>query len=381
VLEFHYSIDTQGYSVVEDIEKLIRIDMSRFGAYSPCKSPDVIARKLGIPETEIIKLDANENPYGCSPRVGRALANYPYFNIYPDAAQTELRKQLAEYLGLGTEYIVAGNGSDELIDLLLRMLINPGEEVITTVPTFDMYRFCTQVCCGKVVEVVRGKDFGVDVEALKTAITRKTRLIFITNPNNPSGTLTPRQDILALLETGLPLVIDEAYYEFAGETVVDLVPQYANLMVLRTFSKWAGLAGLRVGYGIFPVKVAEVLMKIKPPYSVNLAAAVAVQESLKDARYLLGTVQKMKEERRRLLQKLQKLNFLRPIPSQANFILCEVVQGNAKLLQDELEKQGILIRYYNTPLLQNYIRISVGKPEQTDRIIRALQELGEKLNG
>jgi histidinol-phosphate aminotransferase len=364
--------------MVEDITKLVRIDMSRFGAYSPCKSPDVIARKLGLPETEILKLDANENPYGCSPKVGEALANYPYLNIYPDAAQTELREQLSQYVGLRPNHIVAGNGSDELIDLLLRMFVAPGDEVITTVPTFDMYRFSTQVCRGKVIEVVRLKDFEVDIPAVKAAITKKTCLIFITNPNNPTGTLIPQNDILALIETGLPLVIDEAYYEFSGQTAVNLVPEYNNLMVLRTFSKWAGLAGLRIGYGIFPAKIADILLKIKPPYNVNLAAMVAARVSLKDSEYLLGTVRKIIDERSRLFEKLIEINFLKPIPSQANFILCQVVRGDAKYIQDELEKKGILIRYYNTPLLRNYIRISVGKPAQTDKIIEALHEIGER---
>jgi histidinol-phosphate aminotransferase len=367
--------------MTEGIEKFVRLDMSRFGAYSACKSPDVIARKLGIPESEIIKLDANENPYGCSPKVTAALANYPYFNIYPDSAQTELLEEISEYIGIDKDYIVAGNGSDELIDLLLRLLVSPGEEVITTVPTFDMYRFSTQVCCGEVVQVLRKKDFGVDVPAIKAAITPKTRLIFITNPNNPTGTVTPEKDILDLAATGLPLVIDEAYYEFCGQTAVSLVPKYSNLVVLRTFSKWAGLAGLRVGYGVFPKAIAKILMTIKPPYSVNLAASVAVRESLKDRDYLLGTVDKMKEERERLFKLLKGVDYLKPIPSQANFILCEVTKGKAFDIQDTLEKLGILVRYYNNPLLMNYIRISVGKPQQTDRIIKALKKIGEKING
>jgi histidinol-phosphate aminotransferase len=362
------------------IVKFVRIDMSRFGAYSPCKSPEVVARRLGIPEEQVLKLDANENPYGCSPRVRKALASYPYLNIYPDAEQTELRQALAGYVGLGPEYIVAGNGSDELIDLLLRAFLKVGDEVITTVPTFDMYRFCTQVCRGKAVEVRRTADFKVDVPAIKAAVTRKTRLIFIANPNNPSGTLIPVKDIKSLLEIGLPLVMDEAYFEFSGETVAKLVPGYENLIVLRTFSKWAGLAGLRVGYGVFAPKLAEILMKIKPPYNVNMAAMQAARESLIDSAYLLGTVKKMVEERGRLFKKLQKLKFLHPIPSRANFVLCEVVRGRARTIQDELEKEGILIRYYATPLLQNYIRISVGKPEHTDRVIEALQELGEKID-
>ncbi len=367
--------------MAEDILKMLRIDMSRFGAYSAAKSPDVIARKLGIPEEDIIKLDANENPYGCSPRVRKKLAEYPYYYIYPDSNQTELRESLSQYVGLGTEYLVAGNGSDELIDLLLRILLAPGDEVIVNVPTFDMYRFCTEVCRGKVVNVLLRQDFTVDVAAIKAAVTDKTRIIFVTSPNNPSGTIVPEKDILELLKTGLPVVVDEAYYEFNGHTVAKLVPQYRNLIVLRTFSKWAGIAGLRVGYGIFTPELAEVLIKVKPPYNINLAAQVAVQESIKDSEYLLGTVKKMIEERARLFAKLQKLDFLKPVPSQANFILCEVVRGDAKQIQDDLEKRGILIRYYNTPLLNNYIRISAGKPEQTDKIIAALGIIGGKTDG
>jgi histidinol-phosphate aminotransferase len=361
-----------------NIQDLVRIDMSRFGAYSACKSPDVISRQLGIPEMAIIKLDANENPYGCSPRVKKALAAYPYFNIYPDSNQTELRENLSRYVGLGSEYLVAGNGSDELIDLLLRMFLERDDEVIINVPTFDMYRFCTQVCRGKVIEVLRRKDFTIDVQAIKAAISPRTRLIFITIPNNPTGNIESREDILELVQTGLPLVVDEAYFEFSGQTVAPLVPEHQNLMVLRTFSKWAGIAGLRIGYGIFSPAITDILIKIKPPYNINLAAAVAAQESIQDRDYLLSTVNKMIAERGRLFEKLKLLDFLKPVPSQANFILSEVTRGNARYLQDELEKKGILIRYYNTPLLRNYIRISAGKPEQTDKIIDALRELGEK---
>lgn len=364
----------------DGIEKFIRIDMSRFGTYSPCKSPDVIAQKLKIPESEILKLDANENPYGCSPRVREALKEYPYFNIYPDAAQTELRRYLADYTGIGVENLVAGNGSDELIDLLLRLFMAPGDEIITVVPTFDMYRFCAQVCCGRAIEVKRNPDFSVNVSAIKAAITERTRAIFLANPNNPTGNLVSKADILELVTTGVPLIIDEAYYEFSGETVAHLVLAYDNLMVLRTFSKWAGLAGLRVGYGIFPVRIADILLKIKPPYNVNLAAQVAVRESIKDKSYLLNTVKNMIEERSRLYQKLQDVHFLKPIPSHANFILCEVIKGNAGDIQNALEQKGILVRYYNTPLLKNYIRISVGKPEHTERVVRALHELGERID-
>jgi histidinol-phosphate aminotransferase len=364
-----------------DIDKMIQIDLKRFGEYSPCKDIQVMAQKLGVSPQQIVKLDANENPYGCSPRVQWALANSTHFSVYPDAAQSELRKQIAGYAGASPENIVAGSGSDELIDLLLRLLIAPGDEAITVAPTFDMYRFCTEVCRGNTVQVLRTADFRVDVAAVKSAITRKTRIIFVANPNNPTGTLTAKEDLMELADTGLPLVVDEAYYEFSQMTVAGEVFKRENLIVLRTFSKWAGLAGLRVGYGIFPAKIAGYLMKVKPPYNVNTAASIAVRESLNDIGYLADRVTKINEERQRLFDKLLAINYLRPLPSKANFVLCEVVRGKAGQLQQELEGRGILIRYYNTELLRNFIRVSVGRPDQTDAAINALQEIGEKMNG
>ena len=360
----------------DGIEKLIRPDLMSFGAYTPCKSPDALEGKVAAGADGIIKLDANENPYGCSPRVRQVLAAYPYLHIYPDAGQTELRKLLQKYTGVGAEHIVLGSGSDDLIELVLRLFITPGDEVIVCVPTFDMFRFCTEMYRGTLVEVVRDENFAFKVEALKAAISGKTKVIVLVNPNSPTGTITPHKDVLKILDTGLPVLIDEAYYEFSGETVVPLVSRYPNLMVLRTFSKWAGLAGLRVGYGIFPSKVAECLMTIKQPYNVNMAAQVAVQESLKDLDYLLGRVKAIVAERERLFGELQKLGWLKPFPSRANFILCSVLRGKAIELQQELQNRGILVRYFDQPLLRNYIRISVGKPEHTDTLIKALKELG-----
>jgi len=213
------------------------------------------------------------------------------------------------------------------------------------------------------------------VEAVKAAISNKTKVIPLVNPNSPTGTIIPQEDILEIADTGLPVLVDEAYYEFSGETVVPLVSQYQNLMVLRTFSKWAGLAGLRVGYGIFPPKIAEYLLTIKQPYNVSMAAQVAVQESLRDLDYLLGRVKAIVAERERLFAELQKLKWLKPFPSQANFILCSVLNGKAKELQQELQNRGILVRYFDQPLLRNFIRISVGKPEHTDALIECLRQM------
>ncbi len=363
------------------IEKLINPNLITFGGYSASVSPDTLEGKVEVPVESIIKLDANENPYGCAPRVNQALAAYPYFNIYPDATQTELKKLLQEYTGVGAEHIVASGGSDQLIDYVLRLFVEPGDEVINCVPTFAMFRFFTELCNGALVEVPRDENFAVNVDVVKAAISKKTKIILLATPNNPTGTIIPRRDILDILDTGLPVLVDEAYYEFTGQTVAPLVGKYKNLMVLRTFSKWAGLAGLRIGYGLFPPKIADYLLRIKEPYCVNAAALVAVRESLKNIDYLMGRVKAIITERERLFGELKKLKFLKPYPSQANFIFCSVLNGKARELQQELQNKGILVRYFDTRLLRNALRISVGKPEHTDALIKVLQEIGGERSG
>ena len=360
----------------EGIERLIRPDLITFGGYSARKSPEALEGKVEVQVENIIKLDANENPYGCSPRVNQALATCPDLNIYPDNGQTRLRQLLEGYTGADAKHIVAGSASNQLIDLVLRLFISKGDEVINCVPTFGIYRFSTELCGGTLVEIPRDENFAVNVSAIKAAISEKTKIIFLANPNNPTGTITPQQDILELVDTGLPMLVDEAYYEFGGQTVVPLISQYENLMVLRTFSKWAGLAGLRVGYGLFPPKIADYLLRIKIPYNVNVAALVAVRESLKDVDYLMSRVKAIIAERGRLFGELERLTWLKPFPSQANFILCSVLNGEAIELRQKLQDKGILVRYFDEPLLRNFIRFSVGKPEHTDALIKALQEIG-----
>jgi len=357
-----------------DITKLMRQDVLKMRPYEPIVPPEVLAERAGIPMSEVIKLDGNENPYGCSPRVGRALSKYPYFNIYPDPEQREVRAALSKYVGMDAKYILAGAGSDELIDLILRLFLEPGDGVVNCPPTFGMYPFCTDVCGGHTVELARDKNYDIDVAAIRKALDNKAKLVFIASPNNPTANLTPEADIVELLETGRIVVVDEAYYEFSGVTVAPLVAKYNNLIVLRSLSKWAGLAGLRLGYGIFAPAIVDQLMKIKQPYNINAAAHVALLESLVDIKYLKGTVQKIIEERERLYTKLEGLKFLRPYPSDSNFILCAIIEGNARKMHEALRKKGIFLRYFDTPLLRNYIRISVGKPEHTDAVIDALKK-------
>ena len=363
------------------VKRLMRRDLLGLEGYQPIVPPEVLSEEAEVPIEGVIKLDGNENPYGCSPRVQRALADYPSYHIYPDPEQREVRRALEGYVGLGAEHIVAGSGSDELIDLVLRLFLEPGDEVINCVPTFGMYPFCTEVCGGKVVSVPRDKSYAIDIARVKEAIDEKTKIIFVASPNNPTGNLTPERDIRKLVETGRVVVVDEAYYEFSGVTVAPLVLEHENLVVLRSLSKWAGLAGLRIGYGIFPPVIVEQLLKIKQPYNVNLAAQVAVQASLADLEYLQGTIKAIISERERLFKKLKKIKFLNPFPSKANFIFCPVVEGDAQRMHQELRKRGIFVRHFDTPLLRNSLRISIGKPEHSDALIEALQRIGGKGSG
>ncbi|MFH1169725.1 MAG: histidinol-phosphate transaminase [Chloroflexota bacterium] len=362
----------------EGIDRLVRPELAALGGYTAHKSPDTLG---GIPAESIIKLDANENPYGCSPRVRQALAEYGRWHIYPDAGQYHIRQQLGKYTGVDAGCIVAANGSGELLDYIMCLFLQPGDEVINCVPTFDMYRFRTLINRGRLANVSRDEAFGVNVKAVKAAITPKTKLIILADPNNPVGNVMPRADILELVATGVPLVIDEAYYEFYGETVAPLVGQYRNLMVLRTCSKWAALAGLRIGYGIFPPQIAALLMKTKLPYNVNVAALVAVQATLEDIDYLKKGIKAITAERKRLFGKLQQLEWLKPYPSEANFIFCSLLRGRAETLHRKMQERGILLRYFAQPRLENGIRISVGKPEHTDALMKALCELEGEIDG
>jgi histidinol-phosphate aminotransferase len=362
----------------EGIERFIQPHLQRFGGYVSSKAPEKVAAKAKIAIEDIIKLDGNENPYGCSPRVYKALAEYPFFNIYADSTQTELRRLLSEYTGIAPEYLVGSAGSDQLIELVTRLFVGLGDEVINAVPTFDIFRFATQLANGKLVEVLRNEDYTIDVAAIKRSITKNTKLIILANPNNPTGTAISEKDMMELVDTGLPMVADEAYVEFSGRTLTREVSKHKNLIVLRTFSKWAGLAGMRIGYGIFPPRIAQYLMTVKLPFNVSAAAVVAVRETLKDLDNMMAHVKAIVTERERLHKELAKLSWLKPMPSSANFIFCHVLKGNASQIQQALQEKGILIRYFDLPYLQNSLRIGVGKPQHTDATIKALKQEAPK---
>jgi histidinol-phosphate aminotransferase len=362
-----------------DLRSLVRRHLLDIPGYEPVEPIDVMARRLGLDPAQISKLDGNENPYGPSPRVADRLARFQHYHIYPDPAQREVREAIGAYVGADPEQIVLGSGSDEMLDLAALLFVSPGDAVVNCPPTFGMYDFLGRVYDARLVEVPRNEDFTLDMTSLERALSRGAKLLYLASPNNPTGNIIPRDQLLRLLEYPVAVVIDEAYAEFAGVSAVDLLSSRDNLIVVRTFSKWAGLAGLRAGYAVIPHSLVEVVWKVKIPYNLSVASEQAILGSLEDAPLLQERVRLIVEERERMSESLQALPWLRPYPSAGNFILCEVKDVPARQIRDQLRQRGILIRYFDSPGLRNCVRISVGRPHDTDRVIEALEDIGARV--
>jgi len=379
----------------------IRTHLESLPPYTPIEPFEILSARIGREPSQIVKLDANENPYGILPVVRKALAEMDFPHIYPDPESRALRKSLAEFTGVDEEYLLAGSGADELLDLLMRVFLEPSDCILSCPPTFGMYPFDAELNAARCIEVPRKADFSLDMPSIRKTVDEfKPKMLFIASPNNPDGSLIESSVLNELLSLPLLVVLDEAYIEFASmfqppssaarmpPGAMDLgvsisrireVSARENLVVLRTFSKWAGLAGLRIGYGAFPKWLMPILWKSKQPYNVNVAASVAAQASLANVDQLKGLVEKLKQERARLTSALQEISYLKPYPTQSNFILCQVIGKDAAELKNKLAQEyGIFIRYFNKPGLRDHIRISVGRPQDTDALMNALKLLAER---
>jgi len=354
---------------------LVRRHLAAMPGYKPMDPIDVVARELGVSEEQIVKLDGNENPYGPSPKVAEALRGFGYYHLYPDPDQRRVREVVADYVGVKASQIVMGNGSDELLSIAAMLFLSPGDSMANAPPTFGVYTFLGHVYNARIVQVERNEDFGLDLPALERALDDGAKLLYIASPNNPTGNCLPREQLEHLLAHDAMIVVDEAYAEFTGESFVPLVAEHDNLIVVRTFSKWAGLAGLRAGYGVFPEALVEIVWNVKVPFNLTVTAEQAILASLEDRDWLMKNVALIVAEREHLFSRLSALPWLRPYPSHGNFILCEVRGPGAKDVRDRLAEQGIMVRYFDSPGLRNCIRISVGKPEHSDRVIEGLKAL------
>lgn len=349
-------------------------------SYKPVKPLRLLADELGFNPDQLLKLDGNENPYPTPPSVQVALANLDNIAAYPDPYSSELVAELSKNLQLPRANIVVGAGADELIDLLIRSFVPSNGIVVAPTPCFGMYKHLTKINGSTFVGVrselvVSGStaSFKINEEELLSR-SKQAELVFITRPNNPDGAMMDSLVVESCLDMAKLVVVDEAYIEFSGgSSLVKEVLKRDNLLVLRTFSKAFGLGGLRVGYGVVPTSVKELLTKIKQPYNVNKAGEAAAIASLVEPT-ILENVELMKATRDLTLSQLRQEGEegqqFSVFDSKANFIL--ICFLNSQVAQDiyfKLRKRGILTRYYSEVPLDCCLRVSVGTSSQMDRFM------------
>lgn len=359
-----------------NLRKYIRKDIASLEEYIPGESASDVSDRFGVAIDKLIKLNANENPYGPSPLAMDAAKNV-LLQFYPPSDYKNLRESIGTYCRINASRIILGSGSDELIDLLLRLVLEKGDKVLTCPPTFGMYEIFTKLNAGKVITIPRNQDYSIDVEKIVKNIKKNVKVIFICNPNNPTGTITTNKDIEILLKTNRLVVVDEAYCEFADQSAIAFVKKYPNLVILRTFSKWAGLAGIRIGYGIMDQFLVERLMNIKSPFNVNVVAEKAAIATLDDLTFAKKTIQKIIFEREKMYVALSSINKIMIFPSAGNFLFVKVKYADYQKIKNVFEENKIALRYYQSSLLCNGIRITVGRPKQNKKIIQIFKDFYE----
>jgi histidinol-phosphate aminotransferase len=347
--------------------------------YQPGRPIDEVARELGLPPSSIIKLASNENPLGPSRLALAAMRKALRHNhLYPDGSAFHLKQKIAAKLALTPAHLILGNGSNEIIEFLGHALLSPAAEVVVSQYCFAVYSIVTALFGAKLV-TVPAKDLGHDLDAMLAAITPATRIVFVANPNNPTGTLVSREALRRFVDAFPPhvvLALDEAYVEFLEEPL-DLLPDIRtgtkpNLVIMRTFSKIYGLAGSRIGYGIGHPELVAALEKIRQPFNLNAIAQAGALAALDDDAH----VQKSKRINERGLKlytrTLRRLG-LEFVPSSANFVLVKVGQG--RQVFDALQRKGVITRPMGGYALPEWIRISVGTPAENRRCLDALAEV------
>ncbi len=344
--------------------------------YVPGKPLEALAREYGIGDS--VKLASNENPLGPSPKalaaIGDCLAT---LHRYPDGAGHRLTRKIAQINGIAPANVVIGNGSDDIIALLVRALIRPGDRVIVPCPSFLMYDI-TAAAAGAVIDAVPLREMGMDLSAMAAAVTADTRLVFVCNPNNPTGTVVTQEAFdrfMARLPDDVVTVVDEAYIEFARNLACLRTGRPSDLerplVTLRTFSKAYGLAGLRVGYGIMPAPLAEVIHRVRQPFNVNAVAQAAALAALDDRSFLEASVNLVHRGLDRLYAALAGLG-LTSFPTEANFFLIDVKQP-ADAVFEAMLRQGVIVRSMRAYGFPTFIRVNVGLATENDRFLKALE--------
>jgi histidinol-phosphate aminotransferase len=355
----------------------INPNLKNLPTYQPGRPIEEVARELGLPADSIIKVASNENPFGPSPlaiaAMQKAIAGV---NLYPDGNAFYLKQKLASKLGIEPANLILGNGSNEIIEFAAHALLAPGDDAIVSQFCFAIYPIVAKMFGANVI-TVPAKNHGHDLPAMLRAITPKTKIIFVANPNNPTGTLAPREEVISFVNDvpdDVLLVMDEAYIEFLDDAVdlVSLIRLGAreNLILMRTFSKIYGLAGLRIGYGIGNSDFISALEKIRQPFNINSLAQTAALAALDDDEHVRKTRVNNFSGLEFFNQAFHEMK-LEFVPSFANFILVRV--GDGKKVFEEMQKLGVIVRPMGGYQLPEWIRISIGTPAENRRCLDALK--------
>lgn len=357
-----------------DLSSIVREPIRAGSSYVP--SP-----REAEPVREVIHLDMNESPYGPSPKAREAIATFTSAHRYPDFHQWPLREAISHYAGIAPEQIFCGAGCDDVLNLLAQMVLETDDEIIISEPTFGVYRAQANLRGAKTVDVPLTKDFRLDVDGILAAITERTKYIVICTPNNPTGNDLEQDDIDRLIQ-GAPclVVIDEAYSEFSGKSYAAYVDQYPNVLVFRTMSKFAGLAGMRVGYVLVPKTVAPYYEGIVQPFhNVSAVSSAAAIASFADLEYLNGIIDRIVMSRDELAANLREIPGVAPHPSSTNFLLVALPVEDAGPVVTELANRGIMVRHFGNPSLglQSCLRVSIGAPQENERFLHELADILE----
>lgn len=362
------------------MSKLARIDILKIKPYQPGKPIEEVERELGL--KKVVKLASNENPLGPSPLALEAIRRgLSTLNRYPDGNSFYLKRKLATKLKVKTENLIIGNGSDELIVLAIRAFVNKGDEVIIARPTFLVYEIASLAVGAKIVFVPL-KNFKYDLAAMKKKITSKTKIVFIANPDNPTGSYVNKKEVEAFLK-GLPksviVYFDEAYAEVVAEKDYPNTLKYLNsknVIIARSFSKAYGLAGLRVGVSVSRPEFIDYMNRVREPFNVNSLAQIGAAAALDDKIFLQRTKNLLKEGKIYLYKNFKRLG-LKYIPSATNFILLDL-KKNSSVIFKKLLKLGVIVRDMNAWKLNTFIRVTIGTKAENKKFIEALEKVLEK---
>lgn len=360
-----------------DLLKLATPGVAGLQPYHPGKPVEELERELGI--GDIVKLASNENPLGTGDRAREAIKAMADFSRYPDGNGFSLKATLAQYHGVEPDQITLGNGSNDILELIARSIVSPGQEVIISEHAFAVYPLVTRAIGAKPV-VVPARNWSHDLETMQAAITEKTRLMFIANPNNPTGTWSDEVSLRHLLESmpeDVVVVVDEAYCDYVEDEeypqCIHWLHAFQNLVVTRTFSKAHGLAGLRVGYGISHAELADLMNRVRQPFNVNSVAQTAAEAALHDAEHIERSVVLNRNGKQQLIETFDQLG-LDYIPSVANFI-CVDMGRHAQPVYEKLLHEGVIVRPVDSYGMPDHLRVTIGLESENERFIQALKKV------